>query len=77
MAKKSKSKLPKATEDGSTETEATEEEEADTEGTETMGSETIEDPEGISEIGVTDLKDASTAARTDISPESVKNVIFL
>ena len=54
-------------------TEVTEED-SEEEETETMASEMTEDPE---EISVTDQRVVSTAERTDISPETVKNVIFL
>ena len=66
-------KLLEAMEDVNTVTEVTEED-SEEEETETMASEMTEDPE---EISVTDQRVVSTAERTDISPETVKNVIFL
>jgi hypothetical protein len=72
MERKSRLKLLEATEDANTVTEETEED-SEEEETGTMASETTEDPE---EISVTDQRAASIAERTDISPETVRNVIF-
>jgi hypothetical protein len=76
MEKKLKLKLLEATADVNTVTEETEliVEDSEEEETETMASETTEeDPE---ETLATDQRDASTAERTAISPETVKNVSF-
>jgi hypothetical protein len=76
MEKKLKLKLLEATADVNTVTEETEliVEDSEEEETETMASETTEeDPE---ETLATDQRDASTAERTAILPETVKNVSF-
>lgn len=76
-AKRSRLRLHEVTAEEILATGETAVEGADTEVTETMGSEMIEGPEEISETEVTDLRDASTAERTDISQGNASNVSYM